>query len=538
MGLRLFLLLILWTAVYGGLSTDMSTALEQYRTADYKTARESCESVVLSGRGDELEAALYLLVRIDLAERNSDAARRGAERLIKAFPNGDYFPYARFALAQSLFLDGDSVRAKRELIWCADSSNVEKLAERASEILSARDEFAEHEELFPGDRADERREALGSEHQPRVVLLLGFPDPHDPAAQQLDEAFVFASSQLAAFDCEVWYASSAYGTVQALDSAAMEGVDLIVFAGDEGAAMALTLANSERNVPLMKLTSTPRSMASLCESMIELLPSQETMAVSAAKYVTMELGIRHGLMLTPDSDLGKAHHDGFARAEDCGLTLDAELTYPADIANVRRELYDLISTPSRMERGGQMVDALLSRKEREQLFGGSGEVSVQTIVNDAAPDEQDSEAFFFSLQPEQVNSYCSQLASLPPGMILVGNSAWMDERALIAQVKVTRNMIIAVPLLPEPDRDTELSVALREKNSVDPTAWQLLGLDAAEFVAAVFAEQQAHSAAFVQAARDVGYFRGASVHVEIAPNGENRMARLMKFNGEALTAVK
>ncbi|MBK6766829.1 MAG: tetratricopeptide repeat protein [bacterium] len=466
--LRLLLLLVSIAVCFAKPSADLLTALEQFHESDFIAARESTESIILTGRGDELEAALYLLVRIDLAERDGDAARRGAERLLRAFPHGEYYPYARFTLAQAYFLDNDLDRAKRELQWCADSSTVDVLAARADAVLAEREEFADIEALFPSDAAEARRAALGSEHQPHVVLLLGFPDQHDIAPQQLDDAFVFAAQQLAAFDCEVWYASSAFGTVQALDSAAQNDVDLIVFAGDEGSAMALTLANSERNMPVMKLTSTPRSMASLCETMIELLPSQETMAASAAKYVAMELGVRHGLMLTPDSDLGKAHRDGFGRSEACGLVLDAQLTYPADVANVRRELYDLMSTPARLERGGEMVDALLSRKEREQIFGGSGEVSVQAVTTESSQGGTGSEAFFLSLQTEQINSYCSQLANLPKGMFLVGNSSWLDARALATQAKVTRDMIIVVLCCPKRIAGPSCVLRLKKGTPLNP----------------------------------------------------------------------
>lgn len=536
-----YLFLLMCCCAVAWASPELRTALSQYEGGDFATSRKSTQAILLSGRGDELEAALYLLTRIDLAERNGEQAVRGAERLVRAFPNGEYYAFARFSLAEALFLTGEIERSHRELQWCADSSGVSRLIDRATEILAEREEFAQADYLFPADGAARDREALGNEHRAHVVLLLSFPDANDPAPKQLDQAFVFACQQLDAFDCEVWHAGSALGAIQALDTAAQNEVDLIVFAGDEGSATALALANSAHSLPILKLTSTPRSLAAMCESMVEFLPSQETMAGVAAKYAAMELGLRHGILLTPDSDLGRAHHDGFARAKDFGVALDADHTYPADAGNVRRELYDVLAAPARLERGGEMVDALLSREEREKLFGGgAGEVSVQA----ASLEESDSmssdaeEVLFFSLQSEHINNYCSQLGNLPQGMLLVGNSGWLDERSLIAQAKITRNMLITAPLLPQADRHTELYLALDERNDFDLTAWELLGIDAADFVSAVLTEQLARGADFVQAARDLGYFRGAAVHAEIGANGENRMARILKFDGETLTAVK
>lgn len=536
------LLLLLSFCCAAWASPELRNALSQYEAGDYATSRKSSQAILLSGRGDELEAALYLLTRIDLAEKNGEQAVRGAERLVRAFPDGEYYPYARFALAEALFLTGEIERSHGELQWCADSSRDSRLKERAIEILAERAEFAQADYLFPADGAARDREALGNEHRAHVVLLLSFPDANDTAPQQLDQAFTFASQELDAFDCEVWHAGSAFGAVQALDSAAQNEVDLVVFAGDEGSATALALANSAHSLPILKITSTPRSMAVMCESMVEFLPSQETMAGAAAKYAALELGVRHGILLTPDSDVGRAHRDGFARIKDFGVSVDADHTYPADAGNVRRELYDVLSAPARLERGGDMVDALLSREEREKLFGGggAGEVSVQA----ANVNEQDSatasgtEVFYFSLQSEQVNNFCSQLGNLPRGMLLVGNSGWLDERSLIAQATITRNMLITAPLLPQADRHTELYLALDEHNDFDLTAWELLGIDAADFVSAVLTEQLARGADFVQAARDVGYFRGAAVHAEIGANGENRMARILKFDGETLMAVK
>ncbi|MBL0060234.1 MAG: hypothetical protein IPP40_01755 [bacterium] len=123
-------------------------------------------------------------------------------------------------------------------------------------------------------------------------------------------------------------------------------------------------------------------------------------------------------------------------------------------------------------------------------------------------------------------------------MTLIGNSSWLDERSLLNQINVTRDMLIISPLLPFADRQTELFIALDEKEDFDLTPWQLLGLDAADFVAAAMSSQINNGADFVDAARDVGHFSGTAVEVEISATGENRLARIIRFDGEELKVVK
>ncbi|MCB9357089.1 MAG: hypothetical protein H6508_04075 [Calditrichaeota bacterium] len=518
----------------------MRSALTRYEAGDFEAARKEGEDIVLQGRGEELEAALYLLVRTDIALKNYDAAQRGCERLLRAFPGGDYHSFARFSRAEASFMLDEVAESKRDLEWCADSSRNERLSSRAREILENRTEFDHREYLFPADRVTRRSEYAGSELRPKVILLLAFPDVNDPAPRQLREAFLFGSDKLDLYSVQCWTVNTALGALQALDSAARGGVDFIVFAGDEGSATTLALANDSHQIPILKLTSTPRSLSLMCEGMIEFLPSQETIAANAAKYVAEAMHVKHGILLTPESDLGRAHLEGFLRSEDYGLVFDAKATYPYGSGNVRQELYDLVAAPARLDRGGEMVDALLSRAERERLFGdqNGGEVSVQAATNSGSRGGESPEAFFFSLSGDQINNYCSQLGNLPADMFFVGNSAWLDERALNAQAHITRRMIIGAPLLPEPDRITELVNDYVARTSVDATAWETLGLDAAEFVSALFMKQKASGGDFVQAAREIGEFRGASVIVEIGADGENKRARILEFDGSKTRVVR
>lgn len=541
--MRLLLAILVFSfGAFASQSADLKRALTQFEAGEFAAARKSTQDILLSGRGEELEASLYLLARIDLALKEPESAQRGAERIIRAFPQGVYYPFARFTLAEALFLSGDVARSRRELQWCADSSGDSRLRERAAEILAEHASFAQAEYLFPTDNVARRSETYGSEHRPHVLLLLAFPDANDPAPRQLEEAFKFAARVNNTFETHVRAAGSAYRTVQLLDSVAKREVDLIVFAGDEGSATALALANEEYGLPILKITSTPHSLALLCEGMVEFLSSHETIAANSAKYVVHELGIRHAIMLTPDSDMGKANREGFRRGSDSGLELDADLSYPAETKTLRRELHDVFSAPDRLARGGSMVDALLSREERERLFGDqrAGEVSVQatTVEFSDSGNTGPNEAFFFSLSSDQINNYCSQLGNLPRSTVLVGNSSWLDERALTAQSHITDGMLIGAPLLPEADVRTELLADYEAHNSLDATVWELLGLDAAQFVSAVYAKQKSSGGDFVQAAREVGEFRGASVRAEIGANGENQRSRILTFDGQDLTVVK
>lgn len=535
--MRVLLLAVLCANLaFASMSVELRQALASFEVKDFEGARRSAENVLLSGRGDELEAALYLLVRVNLATKQAERAWRGAERLMSAFPNGAYYEYARFARAESAFLMGNTDDSRDDLQWCADSAGDGRLSKRAKAILDENSAFDFEEYLFPQNRAEANREAFGSEHRPRVLLLLSFPDQRDPAAEQLQESFVFASSELDRFDVEVSRVASAYASVKELDRAARDGFDLVVFAGDEGSATAIALANANLEFPILKLTSTPRPLAQFSMGMVEFLPSQETQALVGARYAGMELELKHGLLITPESDMGRAHKDGFERCSDFGLRLDGSVSYPPDAGSIRTELYDLMSSPDRLARGGEVAQAVLSREEREKLFGSGnqGETSLPPLPESDAG----AEAMFFSLSADQIINFCTQLGRLPDGMTLIGNSSWLDERALINQSGITRDMYIVAPLLPFADRETETLAALREHEEFDVTPWQLLGADAADFVSAVLANQIGSGAEFVDAARDMNHFSGAAVEVEISATGENRLARIIRFDGEELRVVK
>ncbi len=533
---RILLCVLLATPLFASPSKDLKQALSQYEAQEFDACRRSAEGILLSGRGEELEAALYLLVRVNLATGQSERASRGVNRLLDAFPEGVYAEYARFARAESAYLLDGMSDAMDDLQWCADSASDNRLATRARDILERRSEFDAQEYLFPHTGASSRWELRGSEHRPKVRLLLSFPDASDPAPAQLESAFMFAARQLDKFDGDVQRVGSALSAVQALDRAVNQKLDLIVFAGDEGSATSLALANADHEFPILKLTSTARSLASLSTGMVELLPSQETQALFAARYAGMELQIKHGIALTPTSDVGQAQKDGFSRCADFGIELDASIEYLSDANNIRPELYDVMAAPSRLERGEELVETVLSRKDRERLLGqdGKGEVSVPALPESDVGDE----VFYFSLSSEQINNYCSQLGRLPKGMTLIGNSSWLDERSLLNQLTVTDKMLIVAPLLPFPSRHTELFIALDETEEFSLSAWQLLGIDAAEFVAAVFSRQFASGADFVEAARDVGHFSGSAVEVDISATGENRTARLLKFDGQDLLPIQ
>ncbi len=533
----LYLLLLLFTVGgWAAPSSELKQALGHYESRDFESARHAAESVLLSGRGDEIEAALYLIVRVNLATGQADRAQRGAERLLDAFPDGRYGQFARFALAESSFLLDGMAAAREHLQWCADSATDRKLTSRAREILAEQSSFDAEEYLFPGADGEVSHDLLGSEHRANVWLLLSFPNYDDSAPEDLQSAFTFAAEQLDAFDVTVERVSSALGAVKVLDRAVADACDVIVFAGDEGSATSLALANGDHEFPILKLTSTPQALAPLAPGIVEMLASQEAQAVQAARFAAMDLNIDHGLLMTPRDDDGAAHRIGFERAGEFGLKIDAEIEYPANASSVRRELYDLMSAPARLERGAEVSQAVLSREAREKLFGesGGGDVSVTALP----PSSGVAEVFFFSLEGDRIGNYCSQMGQVPQGMTLFGNSSWLDERALSAQPEVTRNMYVVAPLLPVADRHTELFRALDDREEFDLSPWQLLAVDAADFLSAILRSQASAGTNFVEAARSLGKFSGCAVEVDIAPTGENRTARILQFDGEALKVVK
>ncbi|MCB1061035.1 MAG: hypothetical protein KDB65_12450 [Calditrichaeota bacterium] len=522
--------------VFASQSPELRQAIGLFESKDFEGARRSAETILLSGRGGELEAALYLLVRINLATGQPERAGRGADRLLQAFPSGEYYEYARFARGESEFLLGNLSESRDDLQWCADSANDSRLSSRAQSILEERSEFDPKEYLFPQSKAATMRDVQGSEYRPKVRLLLAFPDVGDPAPDQLESAFKLAASHIDKYDVDVVRAGSAYSAVQTLDQTAKDGYDLLIFAGDEGSATSIAIANAEHDFPILKLTSTSRSLAPFSTGMVEFLASQESQAAHAARFAANDLEIRHGIMLTPTSDLGAAQKSGFERCEDFGLVLDAEVEYPAGASSIRPELYDVMSAPDRLDRGGELVETVLSRKEREKLLGpdGKGEISTRAL----AATSVGPEAFFFSVPGEQINNYCSQLGRIPDGMTLIGNSSWLDERSLLTQTTITEDMYVVVPLLPFADRYTELYESIKDELEFEVSPWELLGIDAADFVSAAFSRQFASGADFVDAAREVGNFSGAAVSVDISASGENSLARMLQFDGEEFHPVK
>jgi hypothetical protein len=123
-------------------------------------------------------------------------------------------------------------------------------------------------------------------------------------------------------------------------------------------------------------------------------------------------------------------------------------------------------------------------------------------------------------------------------MTLIGNSSWLDERAVLTQVTITDGMYVVAPLLPFVDRRTELYESLSGEIEFDNSPWELLGIDAADFVSATFSRQFASGADFVDAAREVGRFSGTASLVDISATGENSLSRMLKFEGMEFQSIK
>ncbi|MCC6475537.1 hypothetical protein IT157_00665 [bacterium] len=545
-----FLILILLLSGAASGSEDLDRAITQFKSSEYDDAREHVRAVLLSGIETELVPALYLMIKIDLALGMAESAERAATRFVSNYPSSEFAQFAHFARAEALSNLGRSRESKRELDWVLENGSDARLMLRALNISSGEeDEFQQGEWLYPGESrtepvADretepepaqvERREIEGS-----VLLLLAFPDPTDPTPDKISEAFCFAMNDLHGVSCLTERVYSAQGAIEKLRDLS-SSVRLCCVAGDEGAVVAVSLAGDECKCPILKLTSTQHPASPYANCLIDFLPSLETQAKAAAEYAASNLGLTHALALCPQTDGGLAMRSGFTeefRARSGAI--DTALSYQADASNIRAEIHALFTTPARLERGHEVSKAVLTREEREKYFGSdrAGDVA-QAVGSDSLIHEEPQEAFFFTLNGEQINNYCSQLGDIQKGTILFGNSGWLDERALIVQKLITSGMYIVAPLSPIVDRETESFLSYDERDEAYPSAWELLALDAADYSARLLGYMDDNHVDARTAATEMGEFRGATVVVNVAPNGENRSARILRFDGESVIPLK
>jgi ABC-type branched-subunit amino acid transport system substrate-binding protein len=521
-------------------------AADDFRKGDYVSARQTLKNLIYAP-GEDQEAAMYLMLRIELAESNGQEALSVADRLLSLFPRGGYAQYAHFSRAEAFYLLQQPDAAREELTWVSRNATDRRLnpeVERALASIQGETKIenatAETPLVFDPIPASGRYTLK----EGRVVLLLSFPDPDDPAAADLQRGFRYAADY-GSFPYPatiVKVASPLEAAGAARDLMSDDKLLLLLFAGDEGSAMTVTLLSREYGVPVIKLNSSAKSFTEFSPMVHEFLPSTFTQAEALGKYATEALNNDFTLILSPEDEDGRAGKDGFMQGVISQKgTVDAVVSYPPSATSVRRELADLFSAAPRMARGESPLKSVLSREEREQLFGdkNAGEVLGE---NSAEPAYEDTittrEAFYFSLTPENIDNFASQLSAIPIRTTLFGNSSWIDYSALERQTSVTNGMYIAVPLLPSVSDTLTYVDGYVKATGAPPGAWELLGIDAGEFTGGIMNKQPNSRKQIVDLLVQSDPYYGLSVNVRFSKDRENNFARILRHSDGELTTIR
>jgi hypothetical protein len=302
------------------------------------------------------------------------------------------------------------------------------------------------------------------------------------------------------------------------------------------------LLSREYGVPIIKLNSSAKSFAEFSPMLYEFLPSTLTQAKVLGQYATEALNNEFAMILAPEDEDGRAGRDGFMQGVISHKgTVDAVVYYPPNPTSVRRELADVFSAAPRMARGESSLKSVLSREEREQLFGDK---NAGEVLGDASaePTYEDTittrEAFYFSLTPENIDNYASQLSSIPARTTLFGNSSWIDYGALERQTSVTNGMYIAVPLLPSVSDTLSYVDGYVKATGAPPGPWELLGIDVGEFAGGIISKQPESRKQVLDLISKCGPFEGLSVNVRFNEDRENSFARILRHSDGELTTIR
>ncbi|MFZ5434517.1 MAG: hypothetical protein ACOZB3_12185 [Calditrichota bacterium] len=369
-----------------------------------------------------------------------------------------------------------------------------------------------------------------------IVLLISFAWADDPAARGFEESFLFALRQAGMADrIEIVRAGSPFETATACDSLMPSGGPLLmVFVGDEGSAAAATMLSAEYRAPMLKITGDQRSYTEFSSYVFEFLPAGKTQAELLGRFATIELGLRNIMMLTSRDAKGRALAEGITRAvEDAGETMEATADYDPNDANIRPELATLFSNENRLKRGQPALQTALTPLEREQMFGDAtgGDVLFGALETDTTDTVEvpTTEAFFFVVSPERVETFAAQLPRLPMGTALLGNSSWLNEDALARHNALTNGMYIVAPLLPTGSDTAGLLRQYEDSLGNPASAWELLGLDAGRFVSMVFKQEPRTRSEVMRIVPALTPFTGAAVSVDFSAGRENTKARILHY---------
>lgn len=377
-----------------------------------------------------------------------------------------------------------------------------------------------------------------------LTLLVSFAWLGDSVGANIEQSFRYATTRSALpLPVDIVHAGSAYEAAAACDTLMKkDGLRLLVFAGDEGSAAVVAMKSAEFKVPVLKLTNDYRSLTALSPLLVDFLPSTDAQGRCLAEFAARTLGIAGSLVLCPDDARGRASMDGFrAGLRESKKLLESAKYYPTDAVSIRSEVEALFADTVRLSLGGVKVESALTNEERAEMFGDSqrGEVLFGAGSADSTAAEADKarEGFFFSIASDKIDAYAKQLPAMPEGTVLLGNSSWMDMDALNRQLNVTDDMYIVVPLLPVTSDTSEFFRGYQATKNHPATPWELLGLDAGEFVGQVFAKQPKSRADVVKSIVGLTY-TGRAVAVDFGDGHENRKARIMRFDGGNLITIE
>jgi ABC-type branched-subunit amino acid transport system substrate-binding protein len=378
-----------------------------------------------------------------------------------------------------------------------------------------------------------------------VVLLIAFSWSDDPAALDLEKSFRYAATLgCPGLQVDVVKCGSPYEAITACDTLmTKDWLRFMVFAGDEGSAAAVALLSAEHKMPVLKVSSDPRPITNLSSYLFEFLPSSEAQAQVLGEYAVKTLGMPSAAVLSSQDARGRALADGFRRAvEKAGARIDTVKYYPPDATNVRTEVGEVFSAQERKERGMVSLETSLTPEERALAFGDSsgGEVLFNTTAADSTRKDtlKHEDGLFFTLTPDKIEAYANQLRQLPDGVMLLGNSSWVDLQALAKADGVTDGMYITVPLLPDVPDTTAAVKTYTSATGAIASEWAILGLDAGDFVGKIMATTPRSRSEVMKAIPGLSPYAGVSVMADFRSGHENKSARILRYEAGDLKIVK
>ncbi len=359
----------------------------------------------------------------------------------------------------------------------------------------------------------------------RVALLLSFGGPEDRDAEDFGRAFSFMASQgMHPFEYTIANVSSPYGAVVGARNLMTEdSVLLVAIAGDEGSSLAVALMSKEHEVPMLKLTSDPRSFTHLSGYVFELLPSREAQAEELARYCYKQLNCTAAAVVAPDMDTGWAMSDGFRHSFELmkpqGVT---EELYRAGAVNIKRELANALAHLNTGE-GDEDLTYLFT-----DSLDSEGETSAQSGARPGT-DVAVKNALFVVLSSDQIDAYSGQIRNLDRSTILCGNSGWLHPEALVRQSRITEGMYIVSPLALTASVDDTIAAEYLATREGDLNEWELLGLDAAAYIGWVMSHEPRRRNDVVETMSSLPIFEGYSIRVDFRYGRENREARIQRY---------